>query len=134
MHSDILFCFSSLSFSPSSGSQSFIYVGFFRPSWPFIPILLLLLLSLAVHISLLGLSVTAVHFLVVYLSRLRPLTRSLQLLVAVVGLSVTSPSKGRLFVVLRAPLQHLIFYSVCNLPPGPCSWRIMDGFIGNTSE
>ena len=81
MHSDVHFCFSSLSFSTSSASPSFIvarrslsvaHFCFSRRRLPF---------SRLVHLL-----VTVIGFLVVLLFRHRPLIRLLQLVVAIVGL------------------------------------------------
>ena len=81
MHSHVHFCFSSLSFSPSSASPSFVvarrgllftHFCFSRHRSPFS--------------HLFRLPVAIVSFLVVLLFRHRPLIHSLQVLVTIVGL------------------------------------------------
>ena len=101
MHSDVHFCFSSLSFSQSSASPSFVVAQ----SRPFLS---LTSASPAVALPfsrLLHLPVAVVGFLVVLLFRSRPLIHSLQLVVAIVGLPLAftsaSNSQCRLIVIQR---------------------------------
>ena len=85
MHSDVHFCFSSLSFSPSSDSPSFVvarrglsfaHLCFSRRRLPFS--------------RLLRLPVAIVGFLVVLLFRHQHLIRSLQHLVTIIGLPLVN--------------------------------------------
>ena len=92
MHSGVHFCFSSLSFSLSFHSLTSASPAVALP-----------------FSRLLRLPVAVVGFLVVLLFRRRPLIRSLQLVVAIVGLplifTTASNSQCRLIVVLGVPQE-----------------------------